>query len=82
MVNQEVYGPKVHAMGAVNIGSSVMACKFKDGVIVCADTRIAYGGMHKIRDANRITQINDECVYACTGEMGDCQELKRMIDKK
>ena len=82
MVKPEAYGPITHAMGAVNVGSSVLACKFKDGVIICADTRIAYGGMHNVRDAKRIMKINDECAYSCTGEMADMQELHKMLTKK
>ena len=32
-------------MEAVNVGSSVMALKYKDGIMICTDTLISYGGM-------------------------------------
>ena len=70
MVSGE-YGPKVHSLGAVNVGTSVMACKFKDGVIIAADTAISYGGMRAKKDARRIYKLSEECAFACSGEMAD-----------
>ena len=54
MVNEAAYGPKVQSLGAVNVGTSVMGLKYKDGVILAADTAISYGGMKKEKDARRI----------------------------
>jgi 20S proteasome alpha/beta subunit len=48
-----------------------MACKFKDGVIIAADTAISYGGMKKEKNARRIVKLSDECAFACSGEMAD-----------
>ena len=60
----EAYGPKVHSLGAVNVGTSVMAMKFKGGVIIAADTAISYGGMKKEKDARRIVKLSDESATA------------------
>ena len=72
-----VENPLQHSLGAVNIGTSVMAIKYKDGVMVAADTAISYGNMRRIKDARRIEKLNDECVFASSGEMADFQELKK-----
>ena len=37
--------------GPVNVGTTVLACKYADGVMIAADTAISYGGMCKIKDA-------------------------------
>ena len=66
-----VENPLQHSLGAVNVGTSVMAIKYKDGVLVAADTAISYGGMRKVKDARRIEKLNDECVIASSGEMAD-----------
>ena len=66
-----VENPLQHSLGAVNIGTSVMAIRYKDGVMVAADTAISYGGMRRIKDARRIEKLNDECVFASSGEMAD-----------
>jgi len=78
----EAYGPKVHSLGAVNVGTSVMALKFKGGVIIAADTHISYGGMKKEKDARRIFKLNDECAMACSGEMADAQNLQKLLEAK
>jgi len=64
-----------HSLGAVNIGTSVMALKYKDGVMIAADTAISYGGMKKVKDARRIVKLSDECAFGCSGEMADMQHL-------
>jgi len=78
----EAYGPKVHSLGAVNVGTSVMGLKFKDGVIIAADTAISYGGMKNLKDARRIVQLSDECAFACSGEMADAQNLQKVLAQK
>lgn len=75
-----VENPLQHSLGAVNVGTSVMAIKYNGGVMVAADTAISYGGMRKVKDARRIEKLNDECVYACSGEMADFQELKKQLN--
>jgi 20S proteasome subunit beta 7 len=43
--------PKGHTQVPVNIGSSVISLKYKDGVIIAADTAVAYGSMKKTKGA-------------------------------
>ena len=59
-----------------------MAIRYKDGVMIAADTAISYGGMRAVKNARRIEKLNDECVYACSGEMADFQELKKQLSLK
>ncbi len=72
---QKIENPLQHSIGAVNVGSSVLALKYKDGVMIAADTAISYGGMRKEKDAKRIKKLNDEVIYASSGEMADFQNL-------
>lgn len=74
-----VENPLQHSMGAVNVGTSVMAIKYRDGVMVAADTAISYGGMRRVKNARRIQKLNDECVFASSGEMADHQELAKQL---
>ena len=76
-----VENPLQHSLGAVNVGSSVMGLKYKDGVMIAADTAISYGGMRKVKDARRIEKLNDEVVFGCSGEMADMQMLKKELEK-
>ena len=77
-----VENPLQHSQGAVNVGTSVMALKYANGVMVAADTHISYGGMMKEFQARRIVKLNDECVFACSGEMADMQELVKQLKLK
>ena len=43
--------PIGHTLEPVNIGSSVMALKYKDGIMIAADTAISYGSMKKTKHA-------------------------------
>ena len=79
---QSLENPLQHSLGAVNVGTSVMALKYKDGVMLAADTAISYGGMKKEKDARRIVKLNDECIFGSSGEIADFQNLRRMMEKK
>ena len=46
--------PTTHTQVPVNIGTSVMGLKYKDGVMLAADTAISYGGMKKTKKAQRM----------------------------
>lgn len=68
--------------GPVNVGTSVFAFKYKDGIIFAADTGISYGSMLKIKDARRMSQLGEETIFACSGEMADYQNLQKDLLQK
>ena len=59
-----------------------MAIKYAGGVMIAADTAVAYGSMKKTKHAVRIAQISEETAIACSGEMSDFQELKKIFKEK
>ena len=63
--------PIGHTQSPVNVGSSVMAIKYRDGVMIAADTAVAYGSMKKTKHALRIYKMSEECAMASSGEMSD-----------
>jgi 20S proteasome subunit beta 7 len=70
-MQSKIENPLQHSLGAVNVGSSVLAVKYRDGVMIAADTAISYGSMRKEKDARRIKKLSNECIYASSGEMAD-----------
>ena len=68
--------------GPVNVGTSVFAFKYKDGIMFAADTSITYGSMLKIKDGRRMCQIGEETIMACSGEMADYQNLQKDLFNK
>ena len=57
--------------GPVNVGTSVFALKYKDGVMVAADTHVTYGGMMKHKESQRMVPLGHEAIIAASGEMAD-----------
>lgn len=73
--------------GPVNIGTSVLACKYVDAagkpaVMIACDTACSYGGSRRFKDYQRMASLGHEGVFACSGEMADFEEMKRLFDEK
>merc|ERR1719230_458554 len=68
--------------GPVNVGSSVLACKYDGGVMIACDTAISYGNNLKFKSACRMHPLGEEAVVAASGEMADFDEIKRLFDEK
>ena len=71
-----------HTQVPVNIGTSVFGLRYRDGVMLAADTAVAYGSMKKTKKATRMAELSSECAIACSGEMADFQELLKMLREK
>ena len=68
--------------GPVNIGTSVLACKYDGGIMIATDTAISYGSSRATKDACRMAKLGNEGVFACSGEMADFDEMKRLFEEK
>lgn len=82
LVENEGYGPKMMTQQPINVGPSVIALRYRDGVMVAADTSTTYGGMLMHRDVQRILPISENTVIAASGEMADLEELRTQLANK
>ncbi len=82
VVSEMTKDPKSHTLVPVNIGTSVFGIKYKDGVLLAADTAVAYGSMKKSKKATRMAELSSESAIACSGEMADFQELQKTLREK
>lgn len=65
--------------GEVSMGTSIMAVKFKDGVILGADSRTTTGSYIANRVTDKLTQIHDT-IYCCrSGSAADTQAVADMV---
>ncbi|CAN3368636.1 proteasome subunit beta type-1 [Diutina catenulata] len=65
--------------GEVNLGTSIMAVKFKDGVVLGADSRTTTGAYIANRVTDKLTQIHDT-IYCCrSGSAADTQAVADMV---
>jgi len=58
-------------------GTSVLAIRFKDGVVVAADTLASYGSLARYRDVRRMEEVSGTLV-AGGGDYSDLQEVLEM----
>lgn len=65
--------------GEVNLGTSIMAVVFKDGVILGADSRTTTGAYIANRVTDKLTQIHDT-IYCCrSGSAADTQAVADIV---
>lgn len=65
--------------GEVSMGTSIMAVKFKDGVILGADSRTTTGAYIANRVTDKLTQIHDT-IYCCrSGSAADTQAVADIV---
>ena len=63
----------------MNLGTSIMAVTFKDGVILGADSRTTTGSYIANRVTDKLTQIHDT-IYCCrSGSAADTQAVADMV---
>lgn len=68
-----------HTRFPVVTGASVLAVKYKDGVMVMADTLASYGKLHRYKDVRRIAKVNDFTLLGAGGEISDYQYIQRLL---
>jgi len=65
--------------GEVNLGTSIMAVQFKDGVIIGADSRTTTGSYIANRVTDKLTHIHDR-IYCCrSGSAADTQAIADIV---
>ncbi|ODV84183.1 hypothetical protein CANARDRAFT_29336 [[Candida] arabinofermentans NRRL YB-2248] len=61
-------------------GTSVIAIKYNDGLIIAADNMGSYGSLMKIDDLERLIQVGDKTIVGISGDISDLQQIERMLD--
>jgi len=62
-------------------GSSVLAVKYCDGIMMMADTLGSYGGLAMFRNLRRINSVTPHCLIGASGEYSDYQYILKLIDR-
>eukprot|EP00815_Leptocylindrus_aporus_P004973 CAMPEP_0116055918 /NCGR_PEP_ID=MMETSP0322-20121206/3701_1 /TAXON_ID=163516 /ORGANISM="Leptocylindrus danicus var. apora, Strain B651" /LENGTH=235 /DNA_ID=CAMNT_0003539629 /DNA_START=172 /DNA_END=879 /DNA_ORIENTATION=+ len=68
----------------ITTGTSVIGLKYKDGVMLAADTLLSYGSMAKFKDMRRLVSIGDDdssYLVGAGGEMSDFQYIIQMLEQ-
>ncbi|KZF24646.1 proteasome endopeptidase complex, beta subunit [Xylona heveae TC161] len=76
----QMTGPKQHTQSPIVTGTSVLAIKFKDGVVIAADNLASYGSLARFTDVKRLRTFNDTTVVGFGGDVSDMQYLDRLLN--
>jgi 20S proteasome subunit beta 7 len=63
-------------------GTSVIGCKYKDGVMLAADTLASYGSLARYKNVERIRTVGEGCMVGACGEMSDFQYIMNMLEEQ
>jgi 20S proteasome subunit beta 7 len=61
-------------------GTSVLALKYKDGIMLAADTLASYGSLARFKDVQRLHPVGEYTVVGASGDMSDFQELQHILE--
>mmetsp|Transcript_16277 Transcript_16277/g.56883 ORF Transcript_16277/g.56883 Transcript_16277/m.56883 type:complete len:249 (-) Transcript_16277:35-781(-) len=71
-----------HTTSPIVTGTSIIAVKYADGILVGGDTLGSYGSLARFRDLRRIRAVGKSTLIAAGGEYSDFQYLVDMLDDK
>ncbi|CAK8575931.1 unnamed protein product [Lathyrus sativus] len=62
-------------------GSSVVAIKYKDGILMAADMGGSYGSTLRYKSVERLKTVGKHSLIGAGGEISDFQEIQRYLDE-
>ncbi|KAL6046392.1 Proteasome subunit beta [Balamuthia mandrillaris] len=83
-INYNASAPAVPAKRTLDpyvTGTSVLAIKYKDGVMMTADTLGSYGSLARFKDLRRIRKLGDNTLIGGSGEYSDYQYLMTVLEE-
>ena len=80
--SQYATAPNSRSQYPITVGTSVFGIKYKDGVIIAADTMGNYGRLSRYPNLQRVNKVNETTVVASSGDIADFQYLYSLIESK
>jgi len=74
--------PNSRSQYPVTTGTSVIAMRYKDGVVIGTDTMGHYGGLARYPDLQRVIRVNETTVLGYSGDLADFQYLQSVIERR
>lgn len=72
--------PTTHTQSPIVTGTSVLAVKFRSGVVIAADNLASYGSLARFTDVHRLKPFNSKCIVGFGGDVSDMQYLDRLLN--
>ncbi len=62
-------------------GTSILGIRYKDGIMMAADTLASYGSLARFMDVRRLKDIGSNVVLGASGDMSDFQFTQHELQK-
>ncbi|KAI5173008.1 20S proteasome subunit beta 7 [Nematocida sp. LUAm3] len=72
---KDIHMKKQEHGGAYVLGTSVLAVKYREGIMVATDMQASYGSYAKYKRVSRIVEISPDILLSSSGEYSNFQEL-------
>lgn len=76
-----VQEPSKRTTDPIVTGTSVLGVKYRDGVMMMADTLASYGSMARYSDINRVLPLGKFTLIGGSGDYSDFQYIMKMLDE-
>lgn len=71
-----------HTQQPIVTGTSILALRYKDGIMMASDTLASYGSLSRFMDVRRIVSVEGaNSLVGAGGDMSDFQYIQHSIDK-
>lgn len=71
-----------HTQQPIVTGTSILALRYKDGIMMASDTLASYGSLARFMDVRRMIHVEGaNSLVGAGGDMSDFQHIKHSIDK-
>ncbi|KAI9856919.1 MAG: Proteasome subunit beta type-7 [Vezdaea acicularis] len=72
-------GPSQRTQQPVVTGTSVLAIKFADGIVIAADNLASYGSLARFSDVKRLLPYANTSIIGCGGDISDMEYISRLL---
>lgn len=73
--------PRTVTQSPIVTGTSVIAIKYKDGIMMAADCLASYGSLARFRDVQRIIGVGNNTIIGASGDVSDFQYTTHLLDQ-
>ncbi|PVU88920.1 hypothetical protein BB559_004291 [Furculomyces boomerangus] len=73
-------GTYKHTTSPIVTGTSVLALKYKDGVMLTADCLASYGSLARFRNVERLHPVGKNTIIGASGDMSDFQHVQNQLN--
>ncbi|KAI8146014.1 nucleophile aminohydrolase [Fennellomyces sp. T-0311] len=79
-LTQAAYGPVTRTQQPLVTGTSVIALKYRDGIMMAADMLGSYGSLARFRDIERLMPVGESTVVGASGDISDQQYIHHLLE--